>query len=420
MNAKILLIIISLTLFSYSQAQENPILVKSGIDTGSDTPYGWKAAGDTSMAQWHEHKITQNRSLLINDTNESAYCEWHYELGRIPEQAAAAGKLFVSWDQRYNIISGEMRMTALFYNSSGGIIAQKHWLIEGISEGYDSEKWQNKEVELAVPPNAVNLKLCMVSGGPASTIGKFYLDNLIIRAPAGTIPLKLSQTGEYRLRLIENWDMEKTDSWRPDCPSGWQYDGPIPYLAGWCRNEAASGKRSICIIDDDPRSNALWTTYRHPLEYPPSELELSFAIKTKDIKGEWKIMIAYYDVGVEHNYSPLAMRVEGIIKTDKDSLTIDWLQAADPQIKPTGMGVATESSGYTGAKIKHISSTSLKYSDKDKNGFWRVSALIPAYYDTRAYRIALISGWSPESTGIVWLDDVSLSAVLPLEKEAEQ
>jgi hypothetical protein len=408
--------VIMISVHAWASAEEYSIVVEADFDRGAGTtPFGWTAAGDTSMAKWDEHKTTQNRSLLIDDASPERYCEWFYDLGRIPEEALAAGKLFLSWDQRYNIKSGQMRMTALFFNGVGDIIDQKHWLVEGTSSGFEQDIWQSKAVELPLPASAAKIRFSMVSGGRNETTGLYYIDNFIIRSPAGAVPATLAQTGEYELVQIESWDMEQPDKWRPDCPQGWQFEGPIPYLARWCEDTAFSGKKSICIKDDDPRSNAFWSSYRYPLEFPPALLELSFAIKTEKVYGEWKITVAYYDIPVEHNYSPLNMRVDGIIKPFKNGIIIDWFKVMDS--KKSGRNIVIDPQDSSGSDFMQVGQTKLKNSDKDKNGFWKVSARIPAYPDTKAYRIALFSGWDPASTGTVWLDDVSLSAIISTQKK---
>ncbi len=189
---------------------------------------------------------------------------------------------------------------------------------------------------------------------------------------------------------IERWDMEKESAVHSGCPEGWEFAGPLPYQAVWATDIASGGTRSLKIDDHDSRSLGLWCTERTVLKGSPKQLELGFRLKAAEMTGKWKISISYYDVDVANNYSPLIYREDCLIETTENELLVRR-EAHDEKTS-----AQLESSVYP-------------LSGADEHGFVRVTSRLPVPEKAKSYRISFMSGWEPEATGTVWLDDVNVS-----------
>jgi len=189
--------------------------------------------------------------------------------------------------------------------------------------------------------------------------------------------------------VVDEWTMETADDIRPDCPKGWQYDGPLPYLASWAKGIAAAGERALTIADDDPRSHGLWCTRRMALADGRKDLDLSFALKVEKLTGTWQVSMNYYSSPVVHNYARLAHRVDALFSVVDEHLLIKWVMHDEESMTELGQD-------------------KLPLAKADKSGFLLVRRRIPIPKGTQSYRISLLSGWDPKNTGTVWLDNVTV------------
>jgi hypothetical protein len=177
-----------------------------------------------------------------------------------------------------------------------------------------------------------------------------------------------------------------------DRPGGWEYAGSFPYLASWADNLGNSGNRSLQIKDDDKGSYGLWCSPRIALPDKLDKIKFSFALKTNDLKGDWKIDICYYDIAAEHYYSKVKLKIKGIINKGERCLSINWYSVDNKR-----------SEQLFNQKISDI--------EKNEKGFRLIKAEIPVFKQAKCFRIAFISGWNPVNTGTVWLDDVQLMGI---------
>ena len=383
--------------FSASLAAEDmnrQVLYKSSFESGeTSAPFGWQRAADEDVLVWSKEKAaTGDRSLAIEDSDKDGYGEWDFDYVSIPEEAQA-GNLVVEWKELYKISSGEMRLTLILFDAEENQVSARHFVTSGKSEGWEEGTFSKKIRKLMTPKDAAKLRLAMVSGGPPSTMGSYYIDDLEVAMEVDE-SAEVEGEGEEKkiVRPLESWDMEERHPRFEDRPAQWERTGSLPYLASWSEKYATSGGKSLAIVDDDTRSHGMWVTDRMPLEPAPDELQLSFDLKTIDLDGAWKVCVAYYKETTDINYSPLFYRVDGMITPSEDGINLTWIAVEDGGRKMLGERT------YSG-------------DDLAEDGFWRVTETIPVPVEALSYRFAFMSGWDSGNTGSAWLDSLELKRV---------
>ena len=186
--------------------------------------------------------------------------------------------------------------------------------------------------------------------------------------------------------LIASWDMEKQHALHKDKPEGWEYLGNFPYLASWSDEYATSGTKCLKIADDDKRSHGMWVSKRTALPEGCENVSLKFKIKTKNLKGQWRVSLCCYDVPVIHNYSQVKDRIDGIFEIQDDEVVFSWSNFNNDGKRPI------EQHKYKG-----------------KNGFITIEQKINIPAKTRGFRIVVMSGWNAKNTGTIWVDDIIIT-----------
>jgi hypothetical protein len=184
------------------------------------------------------------------------------------------------------------------------------------------------------------------------------------------------------------WSMEHPGL-RTGCPTDWQFGGPWPHMARWAKNEAASGERSLLIHDDDARSYAFWASKRKNLRSGVEQVTWSFAIKPQQLRGDWKVVLCFYNNTASLGFRPVKRRIDANLALEKDKLAVTW--AAETEKKRTSED-----------------RTEVSLNQAGPNGFVTLARLIAVPDWAKSFRIAFVSSWQPSATGKVWLDDVSV------------
>lgn len=395
-----LLVLVAVPLLPGPSAAASPQelleLYRSDFEAGDRVaPFGWRRAADESMAHWsRDYAASGERSLAVIDDSTSSHTEWVHDYVPLPEEGAL-GQLTLSWSERYRIRDGNMRLTVTFFDEgAANDLGSHHFETTGITDGFDRGNFRPREESIHVPRNARLLRLSLVSGGPAQTTGEYYIDDLVVSLEVDEAVLEaLSSDRDRIVRPMHSWDMSAPHPRHSDRPDKWELSGPLPYMARWCDEVAATGTHSLRIDDHDDRSYGLWTSDRMPLEPPPLELEVSFRIRAVDLEGAWSVAIPYYDVPVQNNFSPLISRIDGMITPGADGgIRLNWRSVDENGTRP-------------------LFEQTYEAGDRDAEGFWEVSGIVPVPESARSYRFAFMSGWEPSNTGTAWLDDVRIQRV---------
>ena len=348
-------------------------------------PYFWENHGDKDITQWStDHSVSGKYSVALLDNSEDSFGQWKSGNLYINEEERLAGKLPLSWHETFNIKTGEMRLTVLFFDQKHNIADREHFIFSGKSEGWDSGHFTKRSELVSIPQNAVEFNVSIVSGGPTETVGKYYFDDLSIDFKTDTDD-NTKQVARAT-DLIASWDMEKQHALHKDKPEGWEYLGNFPYLASWSDEYATSGTKCLKIADDDKRSHGMWVSKRTALPEGCENVSLKFKIKTKNLKGQWRVSLCCYDVPVIHNYSQVKDRIDGIFEIQDDEVVFSWSNFNNDGKRPI------EQHKYKG-----------------KNGFITIEQKINIPAKTRGFRIVVMSGWNAKNTGTIWVDDIIIT-----------
>lgn len=356
-----------------------------------EKPYFWRKAGDTQIPIWSDSSsVSGSRSLAVIDHSTDSYGEWLYDSIEIPKGFPGSDPLSFRWKELYKIESGQMRLTILFLDEDSDKTGILNFLVKDESPGWRNHEFTSQDKEIQIPEGTAKIRLYLVSGGPLTTVGSYFLDDFQV---VWTRPEKEHREAtESAASVIAYWDMEVADENYPDRPKGWEYSGNFPYLATWASNHGIAGSRAIKIEDADERSHGLWVSARSPLEDSPQFVDLSLFLKVKDLRGSWKISMNYYDMPVIHNYSQVKCRIDGLVRQTPEGLSIDWFKVTEESQEALGTDqYALPAPGG--------------------NDFLQIKRRMPVPNDTQCYRVALLSGWDPTNTGTIWVDEVSVAAV---------
>jgi hypothetical protein len=372
--------------------QSEIVLADYSFEEGDwDMPTGWRKFGDVTLATWSElFSISGNRCIGLVDNNDMEYCQWQSESIHLPD---GLENLHLEWQECHDISTGQMRLTILIMDSDNNIIDQQHIVVSGRNCESDDIEFTTRSENIHLPNNSDRIIIAMVSGGQVSAKGTFYIDNLKLTSSYETnIINHTTPRMDTTIVPVVYYDMEQKHDLYDDRPKEWEYSGNTPYQATWACDISNSGVRSLKIKDNDIGSHGMWFTSRTALPENTTEIELSSALKLKNIQGSWKIVLCYYDVGAEHNYSPVNVRMDGCIHENTDHLTIQWAT-----IDPNG--------------ITPLFTSTMPQTEKNSKGFWQVKVKLPVNENAKCFRIGIMSGWNPINTGCIWLDDVGIAAI---------
>ncbi len=162
---------------------------------GSGTPTGWNRGGsDGAICQVASaNSISPTHSLALDDANATGYGEWYSDWLSLSGRANPGDLVTVQWYEMYDISGGEMRLTVGWSDANGNFISETHFVATGQSAGWSGSiggsTFTKRSQSLAVPGNAAKMRLSLVSGGGADTVGVMVVDDFSAALPAQPILL---------------------------------------------------------------------------------------------------------------------------------------------------------------------------------------------------------------------------------------
>lgn len=329
---------------------------------------GWNRGGsDVTLCQVSAKAFSGNHALSLVDPN-NGYGEYYADVS-LAGRVVAGDKIDLRWQEVYQIQGGEMRVTLVFQDSSGGATGVKHFVRTGSSAGFgaslDDAPWVQRDESADVPEGTTTLRISLVSGGALSVTGVYVIDELsVARHPA---PILLANN------LWTN---------NPTFEDGSDLDQPTGLLTQWNRGGSSIG---ICQVSSDNSIS------------PSHSLAL---VDTGNQYGEW-----YSDL-------PLAG-----VATGGDELNLQWFElfnvsaggemrvsvlvfnAADAVLDTRHFVATGSSSGWSG--------------EASTSSFAKRNEKLTLPEGAAKLRVSLVSGGSESTTGILLVDDLSINKSAP-------
>ncbi|MEN9020459.1 MAG: hypothetical protein ABF370_08120 [Verrucomicrobiales bacterium] len=153
------------------------------------SPSGWNRGGSNSSIDVvvSENSVSPSHALAVIDDDENGFGEW-YQSFPFGESVKSGDELQLRWFEMFNT-EGDMRLSFLFFDAGGAILEQRHFIVSGESEGWESgiasSTFTKREEFLLVPENATRMQLGLVSGGSEAVTGLYVIDDLSIASPSG-------------------------------------------------------------------------------------------------------------------------------------------------------------------------------------------------------------------------------------------
>jgi len=175
-----------------------------------------------------------------------------FRLGRSPEDETEGSRRvqfkLEGVDNGWRQLRSEMSLMVRFGNAAGDQVAQRTFVVEGISSGWrgsvENSTFTERRETVRVPTDSTFLTVAISSSGPPTAMGIYVVRGLKI--------FRNSPTGAELLFAAA-----------PDqagaSPSGWRRSGTRPSMAKMV--DTATGE-AFCILDDDPNAHAEWNLPR--------------------------------------------------------------------------------------------------------------------------------------------------------------
>jgi hypothetical protein len=375
------LFILSHTLAGHAALLPNNFWVNSTFELGTGLNQtdgvltNWNRGGGdpTICAVITNNFVSSGHALaaIDNNTSGSGYGEWYSDVP-LSGHASPGDTLNLQWYEMYNLSAPEMRFTVLFFNATDGLVGETHFVTTGTSSpGWVStianSTFTQRTASLVVPLGATKLRCSLVSGGSAAITGVMVIDDLsVARAP---VPNLLSGNFWVNPSFELGTGLDQTDG----TVLNWNRGGNEPTICVILTNNFASAGHALAIVD----TNA------------------------GDFYGEW-----YSDVQLAGHAGPgdtLSMQWFEMynISDHEMRLTVLFFDAGDAVVGEIHFVTSgTTNAGWNGT-IENSTFTK-------RNGL----LLVPA--GAAKMRCSLVSGGSAALTGVMIIDDLSVSKVPPL------
>jgi hypothetical protein len=366
-------LLFSTPLFTRADTLTNNFWLNPAFEEGQDldlpagTPAGWKRGGsDPTICQISAaSSVSPKHSLAVIDQNSDGYGEWYadYALTGLVREGRLVN---LQWFELYSIDSGEMRVTAVFLSATGGTIGAQHWVARGQSKGWTgsiaTSTLTRRTESVALPPGTRTFRLSLVSGGSLSTTGVLLIDDLSA-ALAPSVPVL--QFGNF-------WP-------NPGFEQGENLDSPAQgKLAGW--NRGGSDSSLAQITHDNYNSST------HGLAVVDNGASF----------GEW-----FSDFDLSDRAKP------------GDKLSLQWFElfniSAGGEMR---LSAQFSKSDNTVAGLQHFIARGQSAGwagDLPNSSFTKRTENVTIPAGAAKFRLSLVSGGPPETTGLMVLDDLSVA-----------
>ena len=369
----ILPILIVIQLITASQANETAANLwpngsfELGSDLDSPTPVleGWSAFGSNPAIDVviSDASADGDYALAIVDEDPAGYGEWFSEL-QLAGVVNEGDSLEVSWREMYSVDFSEMRLSILFFNGEGAVATQNHYVTRGNSEGWTgasaTSPFVSRNEIVSVPPGAVRMSVSLVSGGPSETTGFMAIDSLCVRRPSQPIILP------------ENFWPNATFE------AGASLDDPAGDVEGWNRGGSDSSIDQVTAEVSVSPSHALIVRDENAQGF-----------------GEWYADLNLTDQAIAGDALQLQWFEIFSVTGGEMRVTVLFFSAADQVVSEHHFPVSGNSSGWQGALAD--------------SGFTQRNEALVVPDNTAKMRISLVSGGSEATTGLLVVDDLSVS-----------
>ncbi len=177
-------------------------------DPAAGQPSGWNRGGSNSSIDQvlTSAHVSPTHSLAVVDDDPNGYGEWYRSI-ELAGLASSGDELLLQWFELYQT-TGDMRLTILFFDGTGAVVGENHFIVNGESDGWDgdlaSSQFTERGVSLFVPEGAARLQISLVSGGGFEVTGIFVIDDLSV-AVAVSVPIEITSfhylPGENQFRI---------------------------------------------------------------------------------------------------------------------------------------------------------------------------------------------------------------------------
>jgi len=337
----------------------------SGLASTTPTLEGWSAFGSNPAIDVviSEAFTDGAHSLAIVDDDPEGYGEWFSEL-QLAGVVNEGDALEVSWSEMYSVDFSEMRVSILFFNGEGAVASQNHYVTRGDSEGWAGEAatspFVSRSETVTVPPGAVRMSVSLVSGGPSETTGFMAIDDLCVRRPSQPIILP------------ENFWPNATFE------SGTNLDDPASDIDGWNRGGSDVGINQITAAASVSPSHALIVRDENAQGF--GEWFADVSLKDQAVAGD-NLQLQWFEI----------FRVTG----GEMRVTVLFFSDTDQVVSESHFTVTGNSAGWQGA----LAGSSFSQHNE--------SLTVPD--NAAKMRVSLVSGGSEATTGLLVVDDLSVS-----------
>lgn len=338
-------------------------------DPTSDVEAWTRGGSDAGIDQvTAEVSVSPSHALIVRDENAQGFGEWYADVS-LTDQANAGDTLQLQWFEIFSVTGGEMRVTVLFFSETDQVVSEKHFTVSGDSSGWQGllagSSFTQRNESLVVPDNAAKMRISLVSGGSEATTGLLVVDDLSV-----------SRAAEPQVLSNNFWG-------NPGFEEGTNLDEVAGSLVGWNRGGSEVG------IDQVSNENAL----------SPSHA-LAVIDDSADGFGEWYADKALEGLAESGDVLDVQwFEIYDVSENGAMRLTVLFFDANDNVIGENHSETAGQSGGWTG--------------DLATSSFTRKNTQVIVPDNASKVRIALVSGGSLETTGLMVIDDLS---VAPLAK----
>jgi len=147
-------------------------------------PAGWNRGGSDSRGDvvFHDKATSPTHALALVDTNANGYSEW-YASTSLVGIATSGASLDIQWQQAYDT-TGQMRLTATFFDAAGATLGHNDFTVNGQSPDWTGDlatsPFEKRNERILIPDTAARIQIGIASGGGADVTGTMVIDDLSV------------------------------------------------------------------------------------------------------------------------------------------------------------------------------------------------------------------------------------------------
>lgn len=340
-------------------------------DPANATVTNWSRGGNdqTITVLSSANSVSSSHALAVIDDKAEGYGEWYGDLQL--GAATAGGKVLdLQWFELFNVSSGEMRVTVLFFDEANQVVGQSHFVAQGSSAGWGGaiagSTFTRRNEKVAVPGSARKMRISLVSGGPASTQGVMLIDNVSV-APEPNTPVALFGSFWTNPGFEEGTDLDTPKLARP---TGWSRGGADVSISQVLTSAYMSSTHALAVVDTLADKHGEWYQF----------FDLTGKVAAGDqVEGQWWEM---------YNVQNGEMRV-----------SIYFMTTANAVLEQHHFVTRDQSPGWNG--------------DVATSFFTRRNQMFTIPANTAKVLVTLTSGGPAETTGTMIIDDLSFAKPPP-------